>query len=74
MGFDVTEDELVMRLADMVSAGGGITQWSRTNGVPSSVVSDTLRRIRRPAPQVLDAMGFYKVEADYQPKQSADAS
>ncbi len=69
----MNEDELVRVLAVLVSEGGGITQWSRTNSVPSSVVSDTLRRIRRPAPQLLDAMGFYKVEADYQPKVRADA-
>ena len=60
-------NEVVERLRGAVGAAGGVVAWSRENGVPASVVSDTLGgKRKKPTPQILTALGIGAV-TDYQP-------
>lgn len=60
------ENAVVRRL--QAATAGGLVEWSREHGVAHSIVSDVLRGLRRPTPQVLAALGLEKEAASYREK------
>lgn len=62
---DVSEAGVVAALAAAVSAAGGQAQWAAKSGIAQSVVSETLRGIRRPSEAVANALGFVEMPKTY---------
>jgi hypothetical protein len=55
------KDEVLRQLRE--ATAGGLAQWARDHNVPHSVVSEVLRGLRHPSPQILAALRLRLVKS-----------
>jgi hypothetical protein len=51
------EADVVKHLKAAIAAEG-LTKWARKHGIPHAIVSEVRSGVRRPTPQVIEALGM----------------
>lgn len=62
---DLTEQQVVAMLAIAVMGEGGQAAWAAKHGIAQSIVSETVRGIRRPSEAVANALGLVELPKRY---------